>query len=266
MPTLRIQTPGHDPQSVNVPASGATLGRGEDADIFLVEARASRTHARIAPHATGWIVEDLGSSNGTWIDDQRVARRRLPDHGTFRIGETTITLELEAPVVSGSLALVRVDDQPVDAAAEREPEVGPAESALPDTPRQASAARPRPGRGAASRRAERAAITKGAAVLVLGVVAWLGAQWWFGREVETATKRAAAREDALTVVAEMSAAAARSSDGEPDEGSSDAFDPDAAIATFKAKHPHAIEGDVLDRHASTWAVAKRRQERTRQDA
>ena len=63
------------------------LGRDEGADILLDSEFASRTHARILNFGTGAIIEDLGSRNGTLVNNQRVRRRHLQNGDLVAIGE-----------------------------------------------------------------------------------------------------------------------------------------------------------------------------------
>jgi pSer/pThr/pTyr-binding forkhead associated (FHA) protein len=71
-------------------ADGLTLGRGEDNALVVRDARASRRHARIAADGGGWVVEDAGSSNGTYVDGVRVERARLDRGQTLTIGDTSL--------------------------------------------------------------------------------------------------------------------------------------------------------------------------------
>ncbi|MDQ3288040.1 MAG: FHA domain-containing protein [Pseudomonadota bacterium] len=59
----------------NYPLAGPmTVGRARESDLLLDEQGLSRHHARLVPTATGIQVEDLGSSNGSFINGQRVVR------------------------------------------------------------------------------------------------------------------------------------------------------------------------------------------------
>jgi hypothetical protein len=69
---------------------GLTLGRADDNDVKLRDARASRHHARIIADGTGWSVEDLGSSNGTFVDGAEVRRSRLDRGQTLTLGDTPL--------------------------------------------------------------------------------------------------------------------------------------------------------------------------------
>ncbi len=71
-----------------------TLGRAHDSTIVLDDDYASSRHARIYPDQTGqWTVEDLGSTNGTYLDRQRLtAPMPLQPGMPIRIGRTVIEL------------------------------------------------------------------------------------------------------------------------------------------------------------------------------
>ncbi|MCW2873738.1 FHA domain-containing protein [Actinacidiphila oryziradicis] len=71
-----------------------TLGRAHDSTIVLDDDYASSRHARIYPDRDGqWIVEDLGSTNGTYLDRNRLtAPVPIPLGAPIRIGKTVIEL------------------------------------------------------------------------------------------------------------------------------------------------------------------------------
>ncbi|ARP71144.1 FHA domain-containing protein [Streptomyces pluripotens] len=71
-----------------------TLGRAHDSTIVLDDDYASSRHARIYPDQGGqWIVEDLGSTNGTYLDRSRLtAATPIPLGAPIRIGKTVIEL------------------------------------------------------------------------------------------------------------------------------------------------------------------------------
>lgn len=71
---------------------GLTLGRSDENAVKLRDARASRKHARIVADGTGWSVEDLGSSNGTFVDGAQVRRSRLDRGQTLTIGDTPLKI------------------------------------------------------------------------------------------------------------------------------------------------------------------------------
>ncbi|WP_062209638.1 FHA domain-containing protein [Streptomyces sp. NBRC 109706] len=71
-----------------------TLGRAHDSTIVLDDDYASGRHARIYPDQNGqWIVEDLGSTNGTYLDRGRLTTPvPIPPGAPIRIGKTVIEL------------------------------------------------------------------------------------------------------------------------------------------------------------------------------
>ena len=74
-------------------SSPIIIGRAPDATIVLDDDFVSTHHARLTPNGNHWIVEDLGSTNGTWIDRTRVSTRTVFRPGTqLRIGRTSMEL------------------------------------------------------------------------------------------------------------------------------------------------------------------------------
>lgn len=75
-------------------SDGALLGRGDDADIVLEDSFASSAHARLVPHGDVIVLEDLGSTNGTYLNDEPL-RGPQPLHpgDQIRIGDSAFTFE-----------------------------------------------------------------------------------------------------------------------------------------------------------------------------
>ncbi len=70
-----------------------TIGRANDATLVLNDDYASTRHARLFPQDGQWIVEDLGSTNGTYLDRQRVTEPTpVPVGVPIRIGKTVLEL------------------------------------------------------------------------------------------------------------------------------------------------------------------------------
>lgn len=62
------------------------LGRGRDCHVHLPADSVSRRHARLAPSAGYVILEDLGSTNGTFVREKQVTRAMLHDGDTVFLG------------------------------------------------------------------------------------------------------------------------------------------------------------------------------------
>src|SRR5262249_47096365 len=70
-----------------------TVGRAADATLVLTDDYASARHARLYPQNGEWIVEDLGSTNGTYLDRQKVTQPMpVPIGMPVRIGKTVLEL------------------------------------------------------------------------------------------------------------------------------------------------------------------------------
>jgi pSer/pThr/pTyr-binding forkhead associated (FHA) protein len=70
-----------------------TIGRADDATLVLTDDYASTRHARLFPQDGQWLVEDLGSTNGTYLDRQKVTRPTpVPVGVPIRIGKTVLEL------------------------------------------------------------------------------------------------------------------------------------------------------------------------------
>ncbi|WP_062382572.1 FhaA domain-containing protein [Demequina iriomotensis] len=67
-----------------------TIGRGTEADIVVDDTGVSRRHVRLEVTDHGTILTDLGSTNGTFVEDQRVGEATLLDGNAITIGRTTL--------------------------------------------------------------------------------------------------------------------------------------------------------------------------------
>lgn len=69
------------------------LGRADSCTLVIDDDYASNQHARLSPHGPDWFLEDLGSTNGTYLDRSRVTTPVKVEAGTpIRIGKTVIEL------------------------------------------------------------------------------------------------------------------------------------------------------------------------------
>jgi pSer/pThr/pTyr-binding forkhead associated (FHA) protein len=69
------------------------IGRADDSTLVLEDDYASTRHARLELQGGHWYVEDLGSTNGTYLDRTKVTGpTRVPLGASIRIGKTVIEL------------------------------------------------------------------------------------------------------------------------------------------------------------------------------
>jgi pSer/pThr/pTyr-binding forkhead associated (FHA) protein len=80
--------PGHESGVAYELAEGATLGRG-DVEIRLEDPFASSRHAQISREGLVVVIEDLGSTNGTYLNEQPLSGPQpLHDGDRIRIGDS----------------------------------------------------------------------------------------------------------------------------------------------------------------------------------
>ncbi len=80
-PELRITTPDGHPKTIRLEDARYSIGRAEENEIaFPEDDGLSRHHLLVSRQGDGWMVEDLGSKNGTFVNGKRIeAGRRLQD-------------------------------------------------------------------------------------------------------------------------------------------------------------------------------------------
>ncbi len=83
---LEVSVGNHRVRRMKLDAPEVILGRGRDCHIQLPSDSVSRRHARLAPASTYVILEDLGSTNGTYLHDRPVTRAMLADGDRVFIG------------------------------------------------------------------------------------------------------------------------------------------------------------------------------------
>jgi len=93
-PRLVVEESPIIPAGVIFPLEGwITVGRASTSDIVLDEQFVSSTHARLLPRGQFYYVEDLGSTNGTFVNEKQVTEAQLKLDSRVRIGETTFRYE-----------------------------------------------------------------------------------------------------------------------------------------------------------------------------
>ncbi|MCW2782016.1 MAG: Forkhead-associated protein [Marmoricola sp.] len=84
---------GNSGEVVSLDDAPLLIGRGNDAAIRLDDDYVSTRHARIASSGEQWYVEDLGSTNGTYVGTSRISQPTAIQLGTqVRIGKTILEL------------------------------------------------------------------------------------------------------------------------------------------------------------------------------
>lgn len=78
------------------PASTTHIGRETDNDVVLDDPATSRHHAEILFRDGHYVVTDLRSANGTYVNEERVSERALADGDAIRIGQNVVKISLLA--------------------------------------------------------------------------------------------------------------------------------------------------------------------------
>jgi len=148
----------------------SVIGRGA-ADVTIEDPELSRRHAVLRPTAHGVVVEDLGSSAGTFVDGRRIDEPTLiGETATLRLGGTVLVLGFPAPAVTETRAPIEPREVSTVAAAGSGPSTSP-------PPR-------RPGGRSGGRRVERRALVATVVLVVLGfgvaAAAGAAALFWGG--------------------------------------------------------------------------------------
>jgi hypothetical protein len=90
----------------NYPLDGPgpwTIGRSQENDIVIPDPNVSRRHARLSRADNGYIVEDLGSTNGTLLDGAPIDRERIESGDELTFGQSTARFvrRIDSPVEGG---------------------------------------------------------------------------------------------------------------------------------------------------------------------
>jgi hypothetical protein len=81
---------------VVISPAGATIGRGRQADVVLSDPNVSRQHAEIRPRGGSWVINDLGSTNGSQLNGRRVEGSEVLRPGDeIELGASVLTFTLE---------------------------------------------------------------------------------------------------------------------------------------------------------------------------
>jgi ABC transport system ATP-binding/permease protein len=91
---LQASEPADAPLTFRLPTGAAkSIGRAPRADFVIDAALVSRLHCRIVGRDQTLDVEDLSSTNGTFVNGKRVAKARLSSGDRLKVGRIELTVE-----------------------------------------------------------------------------------------------------------------------------------------------------------------------------
>ena len=76
------------------PSAVSAMGRDIENDVVLDDPATSRNHAQIQFRDGVYVLTDLGSANGTLVNDQRITERALSDGDRIRVGQDEIVISI----------------------------------------------------------------------------------------------------------------------------------------------------------------------------
>jgi pSer/pThr/pTyr-binding forkhead associated (FHA) protein len=93
---VRVSLKGRPLKSYTFTQDVITVGRNPESDIFLDNPGISRDHVRLEMTTRGfYAAEDLGSANGTFLNDQQIKREYLMNNDVLRIGKFSLWVSYE---------------------------------------------------------------------------------------------------------------------------------------------------------------------------
>src|SRR5262249_32334215 len=94
MPSLYLKWSGPEGREVNfaLTADQVVIGRKSDVDVVLSNPYVSRQHARLVKDEDGYTLIDLNSTHGTWVNGERIERRKLHSGDRISLGQDRLEL------------------------------------------------------------------------------------------------------------------------------------------------------------------------------
>ena len=103
VPTLQIVNGAQSGRLYQLDREVTVIGRNADCDVVLVPKSVSRKHAAIVRRNGGFVLKDLGSTRGTFVDGQRLTQPSvLTDASTIQVGEIVLTFNSQLVQIQDS--------------------------------------------------------------------------------------------------------------------------------------------------------------------
>ena len=116
---LVLYRPDGRHRSFAVTKADTTIGRRDDCDLRIPLTDVSRKHCRLKLDAAGLLVSDLGSSNGTYVNGQRVDEDELTAGDVLQVGPVTFVVQVDGtPDADGVAAAAVAVVKPAEADAD----------------------------------------------------------------------------------------------------------------------------------------------------
>jgi predicted component of type VI protein secretion system len=122
-------------RSFSVVRESTIVGRREDCDLRIPLAEVSRKHCRLIRDDMSVRIEDMGSSNGTYHNEQRIQEATLSPGDTVRVGPVTFMVQIDGVPADEEMqpAIPPMTDSDGTATPEHADHAAPTESSVPTT-------------------------------------------------------------------------------------------------------------------------------------
>lgn len=97
LPTLAILLPSGLFEVHVLPAGRTTIGRAPSNQVIVHDRRVSRVHAALTVDHAFVTIEDLGSTNGVWLNGRKLTQEPLTDGDVLTLGDSTVHFAWENP-------------------------------------------------------------------------------------------------------------------------------------------------------------------------
>ncbi|MEM8934137.1 MAG: FHA domain-containing protein, partial [Acidobacteriota bacterium] len=88
----------HQDSVFELTGNESVLGRSRHCQITVADPSVSRKHVLLKPGPGHVVVRDLGSSNGTFVNDRKVVSEDVVEHGdTLRVGDAELKVRITGP-------------------------------------------------------------------------------------------------------------------------------------------------------------------------
>jgi hypothetical protein len=91
--SLHVLFPDGQSKTFPMPEERMSIGRHASNTLMLIDSKVSSHHAEILAKPEGYVIKDLGSTNGVFVNGKRVTKRTLQPGDVVKIGLTTITVD-----------------------------------------------------------------------------------------------------------------------------------------------------------------------------
>ncbi len=95
MPSIQIVRENGDVEDYFLPGREITIGRVEQNELVLNDFSVSRKHARLFLEGETWVIEDLGSHNGTLVNQKIIQKTELKDGDHIKIGNNHLVFKAD---------------------------------------------------------------------------------------------------------------------------------------------------------------------------